>query len=84
MPSAGIGTCPFAAGGMEPDRQQPLKPRPLRGGACRAGLDRLPPLRSGLSKHAKTDGARSAPIPERDGGPQLACDPLEYLFDCAN
>jgi hypothetical protein len=68
---------------MEPDRQQPLKPRPLRGGAYRAGLDRLPPAQSGLSKHAKTDWGRDALPCEREVE-RLDCHPLDYLFDCSN
>jgi len=68
---------------MEPDRQQPLKPGPLRGGAYRAGLDRLLPAPSGLSKHAKTDWGRAALPCEREVE-RLDCHPLDYLFDCSN
>jgi len=33
---------------MGPDPRHPLKAEPLRGGACRASLDRLSPARQGL------------------------------------
>lgn len=43
---------------IQPDRRQALKAKPLRGGADRAGLDRLPSLRSGLYKQTRTDWGR--------------------------
>lgn len=48
-----------------PDQRHPLKAGPLRGGACRASLDRLSPARQGLGKQLRRVTSASAPFPTR-------------------
>ena len=70
-----FGPCLLVA--RRPDQRHPVKAKPLRGGACRASLDRLSLAQRGLSKQVRLIGSVDAPMPTQRAG--VGSDPKEEL-----